>query len=64
VTKKYFWDTGACYYRKGTNPNELQKSMINPLSDVYICGDSFSSHQAWMEGALETSEKVIKSIFN
>ena len=64
VTKKYFWDTGACYYRKGTNPNELQKSMINPLSNVYICGDSFSSHQAWMEGALETSEKVIKSIFN
>ena len=37
--------------------------MVNPTENVFICGDSFSSHQAWMEGALETSELVIKSIF-
>lgn len=64
VIKKYYWSIGACYYRKKTNPTKLQKEMINPLNGVYICGDSFSSHQAWMEGALETSENVIKSIFS
>ena len=62
VVKKYFWEPGACYYRKGTDPDELRKNMVNPMSNVFICGDSFSSHQAWMEGALETSEMVIKSI--
>ena len=62
VVKKYFWEPGACYYRKGTDPDEVRKNMVNPMPNVFVCGDSFSSHQAWMEGALETSEMVIKSI--
>ena len=64
AVKKYYWNTGACYYRKGSNPTELQRKMINPLQGIYICGDSFSNHQAWMEGALETSENVVKAIFD
>lgn len=64
TVKKYYWNTGACYYRKGSNPKELQRNMINPLPGIYICGDSFSNHQAWMEGALETSENVVKAIFD
>lgn len=26
------------------------------LPNLYLCGEAFSSHQAWMEGALETAE--------
>jgi len=36
--------------------------MINPIDNIYICGEAFSKKQAWIEGALETSESVIKSI--
>jgi monoamine oxidase len=63
IVKKYFWNPGACFYKKDTDPDYLREYMVNPMENVFICGDSFSSHQAWMEGALETSELVIKSIF-
>ena len=36
--------------------------MINPSSNIYICGDSYSLRQAWIEGALETANKVFKLI--
>ena len=36
--------------------------MLNPESNLFLCGDSFSNNQAWMEGALQTSEKILKKI--
>ena len=33
--------------------------MLNPLHNLYICGESYSNNQAWIEGALETSEKIL-----
>ena len=38
----------------------MEKKFINPLKDVFICGDILSLCQDWMEGALQTSNKVIK----
>ena len=32
------------------------------LPNFYICGENYSQYQAWCEGALMTSEKVIKLI--
>jgi len=29
---------------------------------LYICGESYSSNQGWIEGALETSNAIIKLI--
>ena len=36
----------------------------NPKScpNLFFAGEAFSSHQAWMEGALETAEMVIRRI--
>ena len=36
--------------------------MLKPLKDkeLYICGDTFSHRQAWIEGALNTSNDVYK----
>ena len=36
--------------------------LINPCYNIYTCGEGFSQKQAWIEGALETSELVIKKI--
>ena len=34
--------------------------MINPIKNIFICGDTFSDNQCWIEGALSTSNSVIK----
>jgi protoporphyrinogen oxidase len=33
-----------------------------PIDDVYVCGESYSFRQAWMEGALESAQDVLKII--
>ncbi len=35
---------------------------MNPLENIYICGEGFSDKQAWIEGALNSALKVIKNI--
>ena len=32
------------------------------LPNFFVCGETFSTHQGWLEGALETSEMVLKAI--
>ena len=61
-SKKYYWSTGACYFKKGFDYKVIQRKMLNPESNLFLCGDSFSNNQAWMEGALQTSEKILKKI--
>jgi hypothetical protein len=31
--------------------------------NVYVCGESYSERQAWIEGALEHSEKLLRKFF-
>ena len=40
------------------------KKMLKPVKNtpLYICGESYSRWQAWVEGALETSDKVLEII--
>jgi hypothetical protein len=34
-----------------------------PKMELYVCGENFSENgQQWIEGALETSEKVVTQI--
>ena len=57
----HYWEKGACYWKKNVNSNIQIKKMIKPTKyNLFICGDSYSARQAWMEGALETSNEVLK----
>ena len=57
--ENYYWDQGACYWKKNINSEKVYNKMIKPTSlNLYFVGDSFSLQQAWMEGALDTSNKV------
>ena len=58
----YYWKEGCQYWKKGYNSDIISKKMIHPLDNIYICGESFSKRQCWMEGALETAQAVIKNI--
>jgi len=59
------WIMGAGYWKKGSNREEILPKMIQPLADgeeLYICGENYSSHQAWVEGSLETADMVLAKL--
>jgi monoamine oxidase len=60
--KVHYWTVGAHHWKPHCDSNKISKKMINPLKNVYICGEAFSQKQAWVEGALETSELVVSNI--
>lgn len=35
-----------------------------PLKGIYVCGESYSFRQAWMEGALESAEDMLYKLYN
>jgi protoporphyrinogen oxidase len=69
--KKYDWPFGCSYFLPGNySPTEslfeapfgAPNGAQNPLPNLYICGESVSRHQGWMEGALESAERLIHHI--
>ena len=45
--------------------NKIIPQIVEPFGKderLYICGENFSNHQAWMEGALQTSELVVSEL--
>ena len=64
----FYWSCGVGYWGIGANSEEISQKMIQPLTkhpNIYCCGEHFSEkNQQWMEGALETSQKVIDLIAN
>jgi len=57
-----YWDVGAHYWKPGVDSRRAHDKIIQPWKNknVFICGEAYSFRQAWMEGALETCEKVLK----
>jgi monoamine oxidase len=63
--KLHSWSEGCSYWRPGLyNPAEVSQTIMRPLphrlSQVYVCGESYSMRQCWMEGALEHAEEMLK----
>jgi hypothetical protein len=65
-TKICYWKYGTAYWKQNKDSSTLSDKIIKPINDInlYICGENYSETQGWIEGALETSEKVLHhSIF-
>jgi len=64
IYKKYCeWKCGVGLWRRGNySYKEISKKIIHPYPNqsLYICGENYSLNQGWIEGALETSEGVLK----
>lgn len=61
LVRIYAWSEGASYWLPGNySPQLVSEQIMNPIPDVYICGESFSLRQAWVEGALEHTDKMLK----
>ena len=57
-TKDYYWKYGACYWKPGFDSKKVSKKVSNLENNLYICGSNYSMRQAWMEGALESSNYI------
>jgi len=61
-TQVFYWGCGVGYWGVGADSVAISDAMIRPIVDLnlFVCGEHFSAgFQQWMEGGLETSEKVI-----
>jgi len=64
-TKVFYWPHGVGYWLVGADSHTLSRELIQPFNriPVYICGEHISEkNQQWMEGALETVEKVLNKL--
>ena len=58
----HYWENGCHFWDTGVDMDEVYEKIMKPLPDkeLYICGESYSKKQAWMEGSLETCFDLMK----
>jgi hypothetical protein len=61
------WETGATYWLPGSyDPYKESLAACHPLPaafpSLWLCGESWSTKQAWVEGALEHTAECLKKI--
>jgi len=63
-TKVCYWDIGTSFWIPNVDSKKISKRIYNPKENrmLYICGESVSLRQGWMEGALESGEKVVNDL--
>jgi monoamine oxidase len=56
---------GANFWHVGVRSYEVAERIMQPKPPlpVYICGESYSHGQGWVEGALETAEEMLEKHF-
>ncbi len=64
--RSHMWETGCSYWLPGSyNPGVESDKACHPLPTklpgVWLCGESWCLRQAWVEGALEQTLKMLNS---
>jgi protoporphyrinogen oxidase len=61
--KAHVWPSGCTYWKPGYyDPTEESIKSLIPLKkfpNLHLVGESYSTNQAWIEGALEQAEKLL-----
>jgi protoporphyrinogen oxidase len=55
----HVWKIGDHAWKPGYDSNKIAKALLNPMTNVYLCGEAYSHNQSWIEGALESSKEVL-----
>jgi protoporphyrinogen oxidase len=60
----HYWNIGLNTWSPGYDSENIAEEVIKLYDDkeIYVCGDSYSLKQGWIEGCLETAFKVIKKL--
>ena len=64
ITRIHYWGSGGHFFIPGSNSDKVINEIVKPFNkkELYIIGETYSSHQSWIEGALETSDMAIELI--
>lgn len=69
--KSHYWKHGCTYWLPGLyDPKEESHKVMCPMPmrmpNVFVCGESYSLKQAWIEGAIEHAEEMLQKyvLFN
>ena len=57
IGKVHFWALHA-------DDKQVIEKMVEPLPNLYTCGEAYSDYQGWVEGALRSANLVLKKGFN
>jgi monoamine oxidase len=58
--KKHDWTSGCSYWLPGDyDVQTASRDAHNPSKNLYVCGESISLRQAWLEGALESAATLL-----
>jgi protoporphyrinogen oxidase len=60
--RNYYWEIGVHFWKPGYNVEASRKQLIQPHPNIYICGETYSKNQGWIEGCLETSFDVLETM--
>jgi Flavin containing amine oxidoreductase len=62
TTRVFHWPCGVGYWGIGADSSQFPLHP-DPGVPIYLCGEHYSGeHQQWMEGALETAQRVVAEI--
>jgi hypothetical protein len=62
--KAHPWTDGVSYWLPGNyKPAQVSVEALKPGPGIYVCGESFSLRQGWMEGALEHAALLLRTHF-
>jgi hypothetical protein len=56
--RPYLWEIGTHAWLPGPSSELLKK--LPEIEGIQVCGEAFSKRQAWVEGALESTDSLIK----
>jgi monoamine oxidase len=56
------WPDGWHTWNVHSRPSLVIAELTNPSPNVFVCGEAFSAEQGWVEGALRSSERVLRKL--
>ena len=60
----HYWDEGVHFWDTFQDSHNLYQKILKPFpkKEIYICGESYSLKQGWIEGSLESCYSVIEKL--
>ena len=58
--KTHLWTIGCHHWKPKCDSIVVGRKIQNPAPHVYVIGEAVSQKQAWVEGALETAQDIMK----
>ena len=64
ITRVHYWGNGGHFFTPGHNSEKVINNIIKPFKtkELYIIGETYSSHQSWIEGSLETADLALSKM--